>query len=299
MAEKKTLRIVSAFGPSRSKTLLLSEHPDESHDEEGNPRSDARTLILSLNGDRATFLEEQPMSLFRVWYSTKSGVAYCTSMATNKLHKWTAGKWSSEVFSESPVEVVRFIFGFAADDPRHDQLFLVAKELLFVRQSGTWKKHKLPKCRFPFQIHGRSPSEVFIGGETPYRWDGKRPQRFEDPDDDTLHAIWVTEDDRLVGGGTHMSITTKTGDWDRLKMPGKSFGMLMEFDGTLYVSDQDRGVARVLPQPGKIVSPPFEPLMIYRVGDGLIAISDDTTMVFDGKAWKPIRVPKCEVGNTP
>src|SRR5260370_23950450 len=162
MAEKKTLRIVAAFGPSRSKTLLLSEHPDETHDEEGNPLPNARTLILSLKDDRATFVEEQPTPLFRVWYSTKSGVAYCTSVVTNKIYKWNSGKWTSEGFSERPVEVVRFIFGFAADDAKQDQLFLTSKELLFVRQNGTWKTHKLPKARFPFQIHGRSPSEVFI-----------------------------------------------------------------------------------------------------------------------------------------
>ncbi len=146
---------------------------------------------------------------------------------------------------------------------------------------------------------GETERILFIAAETPYRWDGKRPQRFQDPDDDSLHAIWVTEDDRLVGGNRYMSITTKTGDWDRLKMPGKSFGMLMEFEGTLYVSDRDLGVARVLPPPGKMVSPRFEPDVIYHVGDGLVAISDDTTMVFDGKTWKPIRVPKCEVEKTP
>src|SRR5262245_88818 len=113
MAEKKTLRVVAAFGPSRSKTLLACEHPDETHDEEGH-RLKSRTLMLSLKDDRATFVEEQPMPLFRLWYSTKSGVAYCTSFDTNKLYKWSSGKWSTEVFAERPVKAVPFIFGFAA-----------------------------------------------------------------------------------------------------------------------------------------------------------------------------------------
>ena len=39
--------------------------------------------------------------------------------------------------------------------------------------------------------------------------------------------------------------------------------------------------------------------LMANVGDGLIAFGEATALVGDGKTWKEIQVPSCEVGKRP
>jgi hypothetical protein len=296
MAKAKPLIIWTAFGPSRDEALLLAAHPDETHDEFGNPRPDRRTLVLALEGNDARFMEEHPAPLARAWYSKGSGVGYCTSVDSRKLYKWQAGKWSEEVFSEAPIDFITFIFGFPGAEPKEDQLFLVASKLLFIRSKGTWKKHSLKGSEFPIQVHGRDPSEVFIGGEPLLKWNGKKVEEIEGPDDgDLICGLWVTADERLVGGDTDMSITTPEGGWKRLRTPVKNFGTLTELDGVIYATSRE-GMVRVLPPKAEVVSPKLDVKRVANVGDALIALGEAFSLVGREKSWKKITVPELEAG---
>src|SRR5450432_3138395 len=62
MADEKPLRVLTAFGPSRDETLLLTVHPDEQY-ERGGPSPRRRTLVLALSGSTARFIEEWPVPL--------------------------------------------------------------------------------------------------------------------------------------------------------------------------------------------------------------------------------------------
>jgi hypothetical protein len=296
---EKTLVLDAAFGPSRDQTLLLTHHPEESHDEYGRARLNVRTLILSLKGNKATFREERPVPLRRAWYSPTSGVAYCASVDSNKLFKWQGGVWSEEVFTDKPVPFVRYLFGIPGEKPEDDQLFLAVSKALFIRSQGLWKRHKLA-YEAPFQIHGRLPTDVYIGSIPPVRWDGKKLTEFEAPDDggEILHALWVASDDRLIGGTQTLYRSTSDGGWEDLGLPQAHYGNLVEFAGVLY-SPTDRGMVQVQPTgPAPVAGPAVDLNRAVDVGDGLIGIGA-VSVVFDGKAWKTIELPACEVGRRP
>lgn len=297
MADKKPLRVTTAFGPSRDETLLLTAHPDEQYEGDG-PSARRRTLVLALKGSRATFVEERPVPLVRSWYSRATGTAYCTSVDTNKIHLWRAGRWSEETFASAPVEFVRFIFGIEGPTPQDNQLFLSTRRGLFTRVGNVWSQHKLRGEDAPYQIHGRTPSEVFIGGDTLWRWDGRAPKRIEPPDDDSADAVWVTADNRLVVGYTYLSITNATGGWERLATPGETVGVLAELNGALYATTS-RGVVRVTPGGCALVSPLADVDQMSVVGDALVAMGDNLSLVGDGTSWQPIQVPWCEMGKRP
>jgi hypothetical protein len=295
MPEKKPLRISTAFGPSRDQAVVLAVHPDEEHAPGGKPRPDRRTFVLRLEGNRAVLVETRPLPLVRSWYSTGSGVGYCSSVASDKLYKWQAGRWSEEVFHDKPVQFVRFVFGFPGPTPDADLLFLAAREGVFVRDARGWRLLK-QAAGFPLQVHGRASTEVFVGGETLFRWDGKKLSAMESPEDDTIAVLQVTADDRLVGGDTYMSITTPAGTWERLPMPMKEFRTMTELGGVIYAGTLDGGVARVLPGPGVAVTTPFNVALLANLGDALLASGDGQTFVGDGTRWEPIQVPAYEAG---
>jgi hypothetical protein len=298
MPDKKPLRVSTAFGPSRDQTLLFTAHPDEEHDKNGDPVAKRRTLILALKGNQATFVDEQPVPLVRSWYSATSGAAYCSSVRSNKIHKFSANKWSDEVFASSAPDFVRFIFGLGGDKPEEDQLFLSTTSGLFVRIDNVWAHHDLEGERFPYQSHGRKPSEVFVGGPTLWRWDGQGLTALDPPEDDTASAVWVTADDRLVVGSTYLSVSKDDGEWERIDAPVEDFGNLVELGGTLYASSGS-GVVRVMPGGTAKVSPTTEVDRLVAVGDALVAIGDDRSLVGEGRAWQDIQLPACEVGKRP
>lgn len=299
MPDKKPLRISTAFGPSRDKTLLLAVHPDEEHDTAGNPVARRRTLVLALHGDQAVFVEERPVPLTRSWFSPSTGVAYCASVASNRIYKWQSGAWSEEEFSPSAIDFVRFIYGFGGGSPPEDEIFLATRKGLFVRTGGVWKHHPLDGEGFAYQIDGRVRTEVFIGGEMLHKWDGQRAQPVEGPKDDSISGVCVTSADQLVGGNTYLSVAQGDGSWVRIDTPTREFGMLAEHRGVLYATASSAGVMRVLPPPAVLVTPPYEIDRLIDVGDALLAVGDDVSLVGDGTTWTPIRVPLCEFGQLP
>jgi hypothetical protein len=299
MPEKSPLRIKAVFGPSRDQSLLLTAHPEESHDKFGKPVPNRRTLVLALKGTVATFREEHPAPLVRAWYSPGSGVAYCTSVATNKLYKWQSGKWSEEVFTDAPVKIVRFIFGLPGTKPEEDQVFLAAADAVFIRTNGTWKRHRVKNETPPYQIHGRKPDEVFIGGDPLRKWNGKSLEEVASPDDgEIIKAVWVTDDDRLIGGGRSLYTTDEEGAWHALEVPLANLGHLEELGGVVYCAS-DGGLVQAKPPQAGFVTAPVNLPFLANVGDGLIAFGDETALVGDGKTWKEIQVPSCELGKRP
>ena len=299
MSKKVPLRLSTAFGPSRDQAVLLAVHPEEEHDDYGKPLPTRRTLILSLKGNVATFREEPSMPLARSWYSAGSGVGYCTSVESNKLYKWQAGKWSEEVFSPTAITFVRFIFGFSGATPEEDQLFLTTPEGVFVRANGAWKRHAVTGQKFAHQIHGRDPSEVYIGGEPAFKWDGKRMQEVGGPDDGEItKALMVTSDELLVGGSRSMYITDANGDWQPLGVPAANYGNLMELNGVLFASS-DKGLVQVRPPKRSFAKGSVKLGRLISVGDALIAMGESAAIVGDGTTWKDIKMPSCEVGKRP
>lgn len=299
MGDSKPLRITGAFGPSRDQALLLAAHPDEEHTPGGAIVPKRRTLVLSLAGSTATFVEERPQPLVRAWYSRGSGVAYCSSVASNKLHLLRAGKWSEEVFSPTPVDVVMFLFGIDGPTPEEDQVFLSTPRGLYARVGNKWTHHPLGGSGHANQIHGRKPSEVFIGGPTLWKWDGQTATELEPPDDDTATAVWVTADDRLIAGNTHLSITNAAGEWERIDTPTQHFGGLDELDGIIYAASRE-GVMQVMLDGGSaLVSPRARTRRFVNLGDALIAISNEACLVGKGLLWQAVQVPSCEVGKRP
>lgn len=299
MGDKKPLRISTAFGPSLDQTLLMAVHPDEEFDGD-EASSTRRTLILALQGDRAVFREEAPMPLTRAWYSAASGVAYIASVETNKLYKWKAGKWSDEVFTDAPVRFITYVFGIGADAPEDDQLFLCARDRLFIRSRAGWTNWKMPEDGLPFQVHGRSPTAVFIAaGNAIFQWDGQNLQEMAAPNRDNATALWVTQDDRLLAGDRNLSMLGANGRWAPMALPFRDVSSLMELSGEVYASVVERGVARVLPAPAALVTPPFEVDRLEFVGNGIVAVGSPFSMLTDGTCWQTIQVPECELGQRP
>ena len=169
MSEPKPLTLVTAFGPSLERAVLLAAHPDEQFRPDGNPIADRRSLVLRLDGERAVVVDEVLAPLVRSWYSS-SGAGYCSTIDSNLLWRWEGGRWSTEQFSERRVDMIRHVFGFAGKQPADDELWMCTKGALFHRAHQTWTRHELTQ-RFPYQIHGRSASELYIGGEALLRYE--------------------------------------------------------------------------------------------------------------------------------
>jgi hypothetical protein len=168
-----------------------------------------------------------------------------------------------------------------------------------MRAQGKWSEAKLRGENFPLQIHGRTPGELFIGGEKLWKWNGKRAQEIAAPDHDTVSRLWVTGDDRLVGGSNSMSITDSAGGWQPLDMPMKSFGTLAQFRGVIYAGTMGAGVARVWPGPGAAVSPPCIVDRLVDIGDALLTTGRGPTLIGDGSHWDVVQIPECEIGKLP
>jgi hypothetical protein len=299
MSDRRVLRILTAFGPSRTDTLLLASHPSEEH-AKGKPVPNRRTLVLRLQGTQAVFVDELPMALARSWYSTGSEVAYCAGVQTGTLHKYHQGSWSEEQFSATPVDFVRSMFGFAGATPAKDQLFLSTGNAVHIRTDGVWKRHALAGEKFSFQIHGRDSSDVYIGGSDKlFKWNGTALEELEFPDDDTVSALCVTSDDRLVGGNKYASVTTPSGGWQRIDTPIKDFTAFAEFQGIAYGATFENGIAAVWPGPSSVVCPAVPIARFADVGDALLALGKSACLEYDGVSWRPVLVPECDVGQRP
>lgn len=292
MSEPKPLTLVTAFGPSLERAVLLAAHPDEQFRPDGNPAADRRSLVLRLDAERAVVESEVSVPLVRSWYSG-GGTGYCSTIDSNVLWKWEQGRWSTEEFSERRVDMIRHIFGFAGDRPEDDELWMCTKGALFHRAAGTWTRQDLAQ-RFPYQIHGRSSSEVYIGGEALLRYDGTALQELEAPPGDQPSALWVTSDDRLIAGDRKLSISTAAGKWERIETPIGDYMLMAELDGRVFAGTSGDGVVTVHPGAVERSSPPFDVTLLVAVGDGLIAIGDEQSMAYDGRRWWKIQMPECE-----
>jgi hypothetical protein len=299
MAEKTKLVVLGAFGPSRDQALFLAAHPEERSDEQGELRPNHRTLILSLKGDKLTCVDEQPFPLLAAWYSPTTGTAYCASVHTNKIYKWKSGKWSEEIFSDAPVDYPGHIFGLAATVAEDEQLFLSTNKGVFIRNKGNWKRHPLKRSSTPMQIHGRKFEEVYVGSEDPWRWDGKKLEELEAPEDDTTDSVWVTEDDRLLAGTHGLYLSNAKGDWEPLEVPASRIMMLLEHKGVIYAAAESGGLLRVFPGRPAVLKGKVTIDRLASLGDALVGIGEEVMLIGEGKTWKQIPIPTCEVGKRP
>ena len=289
MSEPKPLTLVTAFGPSLERAVLLAAHPDERYRRDGNPVADRRSLVLRLDGERAVVEEELGVPLVRSWYSS-SGVGYCSTHESNLLWKWEQGRWSTEEFSDRRVDMIRHVFGFAGARPEDDELWMCTEGALLHRVAGTWTRHEVTQ-RFPYQIHGLSPSEVYIGGDELLRYDGSAFEELESPSDDETSALWVTPDDRLIVGYRKLSLSTADGQWERIETSFSCYMLMAELERRIFAATSGDGVVTVYPGPVERSSPPFEVNRLVAVGDGLIAVGDDQSMAYDGRRWWTIQMP--------
>jgi hypothetical protein len=295
MPVAKTLRVNTAFGESLGQTLLLAAHPDETHDANGDPLPNARTLVLALQGDRAVFREQLDLPLVRSFYSS-SGVAYCGSVQRGTVHKWQAGRWSAEAFSSAPVDFVRYVFVVPGIVPDEDVVFIATPDRVFVRDGGRWTDHR---AEYPLQMDGTRKDQVFVGSPELSMWDGGRLVALGSPKDDSINGLAVTADDRLVGGEKYVSISTPDGGWDRIDTPTTGIYAFARFRDEVYALSDKAGVVRVCPGPAVLVSPAIDPIGLAVVGDGLIAIGEDTVLAYDGTRWTTVSLPACEAGKLP
>ncbi len=298
MTDPKPLRILDAFGPDLEHATLVAVHPDETHDANGDPVAERRTLLLSLSGDAATFVEQVPLALTQCWTSA-NGTVYFGKVGSNALSVRSGGEWHEEIFSDDPVGYVRFLWGMSGATPREDRLFISSMDGVFIRSADGWVRHDAPGEGFPHQIHGRKPDEVYIGGDQLVQYDGTALVELEGPDDDAIPALWVTQDDRLLGGDTRLSITNADGGWERIATKIGDFLVMAEFGGHVYAATYEGGVARVHPGVPERVTPEFDVDRVVSFSDGLVAPGEPHSMVFDGQTWRSISVPTCHVGATP
>ncbi len=119
------------------------------------------------------------------------------------------------------------------------------------------------------------------------------------PNRDNATALWVTQDDRLLAGDRNLSMLGANGRWAPMALPFRDVSSLMELSGEVYASVVERGVARVLPAPAALVTPPFEVDRLDFVGNGIVAVGSPFSMLTDGTRWQTIQVPECELGQRP
>jgi hypothetical protein len=215
------------------------------------------------------------------------------------VHKWQGGRWSEEVFSKKPVDVIRYVFAIPGDTPADDTVFLAAQKQIFVRQSGKWTSKRVPGEGFPFQMDGTRADQVFIAGPTLCMWDGQKLDELDPPDDDSIRALAVTADDRLVGGQDSVSISTADGGWERIDTPVTGIFSFARLKDDVYALTDEAGVMKVYPGAVSVVSSALDAWALVAVGDGMIAIGTDKVLAFDGKKWFEVKVPLCEKGKTP
>lgn len=299
MSSRVPLRIDSAFGASLGSTLLLSSHPEESHDDNGDPRPDARTLVLALRGNRASFVNELQTPALRSWYSTGSQTAYCGSVDSNAIHLYHGGRWTRQSFSDKPVDYIRYVYGWAGTTPESDTVMLATQDSLFVRLGGAWKQYQVPGEGFPLQMVGTSPQQIYVGGPELCLWDGTTLTALEGPPWDNTDCLAITPDDRLVAGSEYVSVSRPDGGWEKLDTPMRGFAAFARYKDTIYALSHEDGVASVYPGPVTAVTRALEATTLVSVGDGLVAIGDDGVLVFDGSQWSEIEIPLCEVGKLP
>jgi hypothetical protein len=292
--EKKPLSLTCAFGPSRAKARLLAVQPDEGWDSSGKVRPTARMFVLSLQGKSAAVVEELPgPPMLQAWYSPASDTAYCSFHGTNKLRVYHGGAWTEEVYRDAPPLALTSIFGFPAVKKENDQLFVGTSDALHVRVKGKWTRHAFDGGAD--QTHGREPSRVFVGGDKLGHWDGKQLTVIKHPKDDYLRCLWVTEDGRLIGGNHYFNVMDKDGAWSRLKGPPGPYTRMLEVMGVLYGSKYN-GMTRILPGPPKVVKAVNYPGLLWSLGDGLVTMAREGTILFDGKTWAKVDMPAYKKG---
>lgn len=299
MPAAKRLVVSCAFGASLKETVLLARHPDESHDEQGHPLPDARTLVLALEGKRAVFRDVVPAPLISASYST-SGTAYCGSLHRRVLYTWRAGRWSEETFSDKPVAVARYVYAFPGSKPEDDTVFVAGDKRVFVRQRNKWQSKRVPGEAQPYQIEGSRADQVFVGGIDLFVWDGAALNELEAPEDDMIQFLALSADDRLIGGSTYVNASTEDGKWERIETPVEGFFGFARLAKDVYALSDEDGIFRVYPgKPKKVVTRGIDPLGFVSVGDGLIAFGREGVQAFDGKTWFDVDVPSCVAGRTP
>lgn len=298
MSTRMPLQAFSAFGTSLEDTIILAGHPDERLRPDGGHVPDARTLLLRLDGDKAVYVGEYAFPLIRSWMS-RNGTVYCTGVHTDRIFVGRNGAWSGETFSQSKVKAVNSLFGISAEEASEDQLYMTTSDsVFFTRIRGNWSRHVPPKeVTLLCSPHGRKPSEIYVGGSRLFLWNGTQLEQLEEPEIDSLYALFVTADDRLIGGNRQLQISNADGGWDAIKTNYSDFMHIVEFRSSLYAATYDSGVIRIYPGKPEAVTEPLETDMIMAVHDGIIAIGDSGVFAsYDGTKWFQVEMPVCKRG---
>jgi len=297
MPSAKPLNIETAFGPSLRETLLLASHPDESHDAQGGPRPDRRTLVLKLDGKRAVYHEQLSKPLSRSWYSA-SGVAYCSAGTNRSIYKYAAGRWTEEAFSDAPGDFISSVFAVPGQTPESDTVFLARQNQIFIRQGGSWQSKRAPGDAAPWQMDGTRGDQVYIGASTLSMWNGTELVELEGPRGGA-QCLVLGADDRIIAGAVRVNVSTKDGGWQRIDTPVERFCQFARLGQDVYALSTRRGVCRVYPGEPTVVTRKLEATGIVSVGDGLIAYGEDGCLAFDGKEWFEVDIPTCVAGSVP
>lgn len=298
MDTRKPLMAFSVFGQSLKNAIIIAGHPDERFKPDGTYAPDARTLLLRLDGNKAVYMEEFALPLLRSWMS-KNGTVYCTGAYTDKIFIRRNGLWSSETFSKTTVRVVNGLFGISAEDPSEDQLYMTTSDsIFFTRISGNWNSHVPPEeVTLLCSPYGTKPNEIYIGGSSLFLWNGTQLIQLEQPETDSMSALYVTADDRLIGGKEQLHISNEEGGWDDIKTSYSRFTKIVEFQGSLYAATFRRGIIRIYPKKPKAVTEVLKTRKIVAMNDGIIAFGDSGVFVsHDGTKWFQVEMPVCKQG---
>lgn len=225
---------------------------------------------------------------------------YGLAVQSPNLYKWAGGDaWSLEPFSKTPVKAVRSVFAVSGATPDLDTVFVATSGKLFVRVANKWVSKRAPGEGLPFHMTGERPDQVFVGGSDLCLWNGTGLVELEEPDDDTMHSLVLTADDRLVGGTTYANVSTSGGGWERIPTPVDGFYAFARLHDDIYGISDEHGLVRLIPGPAQVVSPPIDPWGLVSTGDGLIAYGADVVFTYDGSKCRSIRIPLCEYGGRP
>lgn len=293
MTEPKDLYLMTAFQDTLNRLFLCTCHPD---DYDPNTSSFTRSILLSLEGKTAKISHVLSHAIETAWRA-KTGKVYCTSTG-GQIYSHQGEGWKREVVCDRPINF-KWIHGFSGESEKDEVVFLPSVSGLFIKKDGQWSEHPMPEGVEMIQnLHGLSPDDVYICTDAGLvHWDGKELSLVEAPDDNLLLSVLVLSDDEMLLAGKKLYCWTEKTGWKKLKSPAKTHTVAMvKWNNDVWIGTSD-GVLRRSGNKMELVTK-AHCNGLFDLGTGLLADGDEI-LLFDGKAWNQLTLPKLAVEEIP
>jgi hypothetical protein len=296
MSNKIPLMAFTAFGRSMEDVIIIAGHPEERFMPDGAFNPLGRSILLRIKDQKALYIDEVGFSINRSWMS-ENGSVYCTAIQSDKIFTYKKKKWDEEKYSPRQVEAVNSIFGLSGKEASKDRIYLTTNDnIFFTRIDGKWEEHVPPvNVTLLYNPYGITANEIYIGGSRLFMWDGSELIQLDEPETDSLSALYITKSNNVIGGDNSLHISNDDGGWDEIKSEYSDFTRIVEFQKELYAATYDSGIIKIYPGKPEAVTDQLELDSILSLKDGLIAFGDELVLAtYDGKKWFPIKMPECD-----